>query len=93
MFNQADTAATGLATTLQLDRDAVPAGGAKLAGTLTRSGAVVTLTLGAVQSGSVTTSLGNGTLAWTPSATARDTIGFPALTTPANESGAADVDY
>ena len=91
VYNSANTTLTGLATVVQLDRD-VAAAAARFAGTLVRSGAQVTLTLGALQTGAIVPAPGAGTLGWTPSATALDAVGLPALTTPVTESGAADED-
>ena len=54
VWNGANATQLALATSIALDRD-VTAGGATLAGTLARSGAVYTLTLGALGSGSVVT--------------------------------------
>ena len=86
-----DAAPAALAAELQLDRD-VTAAGATLAGSLARSGATVTLAVGALGSGALTPAPGAGTLVWTPAAAALDAIGLPALTTPVTESGAGDED-
>jgi hypothetical protein len=60
--------------------------------TISMSGSVVTVTLGSMVSGALTTA-GNGKMSWRPSAGATDTAGIPALTTLVNESGANDKDF
>lgn len=90
--NAASTAQLPLATSIALGRD-VTTTGATFAGTLTRSGSVYTLTLGALGSGSVTAAAATaGTLRWSPSAAVTDAAGNPAQTTTATEAGAGDAD-
>ena len=92
VWNAGDTAVTGLATELQLDRDVVGAAGARLAGTLGYSGTQATLTVGALTTGAITPAAGAATLVWTPSIAALDANGLAALATPVTESGAEDAD-
>jgi hypothetical protein len=62
--------------------------------TMARSGAAITVTLGTLSSGTVTTAGGAGaTMSWTPSATATDVAGNACTTTAANESGTQDKDF
>ena len=62
--------------------------------TMTHSGAAITVTLGTLSSGTVTTAGGaGGTMSWTPSATATDVAGNACTTTAATESGAADKEF
>lgn len=60
--------------------------------TMVRSGNSITITLG-TQSGAGTTAAGNGTMAWTPSASATDRAGNPTSTTTRNETGSADPEF
>jgi hypothetical protein len=60
--------------------------------TMVRSGNSITITLG-TQSGPGTTAGGNGTMAWTPSASATDRAGNPTSTTARNETGTADREF
>ena len=64
-----------------------------LGSTMTMSGSSVTVVLGNPFLGTPTTAAGNGTMSWTPSATATDHAGNPASTTPVNESGPADREF
>jgi hypothetical protein len=68
-------------------------GNAVFAGTMVMSGTVVTITLGTLQSGTVSTVNSNVTLQWTPSATATDRAGNAMSTTARNEQGAADPNF
>jgi hypothetical protein len=62
--------------------------------TMVQSGAAITVTLGALSSGTPTTAGGGGgTMSWTPSATATDVAGNACTTTAATESGAADKEF
>ena len=63
------------------------------AATMVQSGATITVTLGALSSGTVRTQTVNTTMAWTPSATATDAAGNACTTTTRNETGAADIDF
>jgi hypothetical protein len=60
--------------------------------TMVQSGAVITITLG-TPSGATTTAAGNGTMTWTPSATALDIAGNACSTAVVTESGAADREF
>jgi hypothetical protein len=60
--------------------------------TMVRSGNSITITFG-TQSGAGTTAAGNGTMAWTPSASATDRAGNATSTTARNETGAADREF
>ena len=60
--------------------------------TMVRSGNSITITLG-TQSGAGTTAAGNGTMTWTPSASATDRAGNPTSTTAVPEPGAADKEF
>jgi hypothetical protein len=62
--------------------------------TMAQSGAAITVTLGTLSSGTVTTAGGaGGTMSWTPSATATDVAGNACTTTAANESGGQDKEF
>ncbi|MGH3035099.1 MAG: Ig-like domain-containing protein, partial [Gaiellaceae bacterium] len=61
--------------------------------TMVQSGASITVTLGALASGTVRTDNGNVTMSWPPSATATDLAGNPCSTTAATELGAADKEF
>jgi hypothetical protein len=56
------------------------------------SGATITITLG-TPSGATGTQATTGTMAWTPTATVTDPAGNTCMTTVANETGAADVEF
>lgn len=62
------------------------------ASTMVLSGATVTITLG-TPSGATGTQATTGTMAWTPTATVTDLAGNTCMTTVANETGAADVEF
>jgi hypothetical protein len=64
-----------------------------LGSTMTMTGSSVQVVLGAPFLGTPTTAAGNGTMTWTPSATASDLAGNAASTTPVNESGPADREF
>ncbi|MDQ4048440.1 MAG: hypothetical protein M3131_03535 [Actinomycetota bacterium] len=62
--------------------------------TMAMSGNELTITLGSASgSGSVLTAAGNGTAAWTPSATPTDRAGNLSSTATADEAGAADKEF
>jgi predicted ribosomally synthesized peptide with SipW-like signal peptide len=61
--------------------------------TMVKSGNSVTITLGTASGGPAQLALGNGTMTWTPSATATDRAGNPGSTAPASESGAGDREF
>jgi len=61
--------------------------------TMTQSGGVITITLGAPVVGTVTTVGAAATMAWTPSATATDRAGNPISTTVFNEPAPVDFDF
>jgi hypothetical protein len=81
--------------TVRLGRSDYVTGDVFLAGSaMVQHGASITITLGTpVPSGSVRTAGGNGTMAWTPSATATDAAGNAVSTATGNESGPADKDF
>lgn len=60
--------------------------------TMSQSGSSITVTLGSLVSGSVTTAAAS-TMTWLPSAGATDTTGHPSSTAQVTESGTADVDF
>ena len=62
------------------------------ASTMVLSGATITITLG-TPSGATGTQATTGTMAWTPTATVTDRAGNTCMTTVANETGAADVEF
>ena len=62
------------------------------ASTMVLSGATITITLG-TPSGATGTQATTGTMAWTPTATVTDPAGNTCMTTVANETGAADVEF
>jgi hypothetical protein len=62
------------------------------ASTMVLSGATITITLG-TPSGATGTQAATGTMAWTPTATVTDLAGNTCMTTVANETGAADVEF
>jgi hypothetical protein len=99
VYNAANTAILALtnAAGLNLNRnDYVGAnltfGATGTASTMVRSGNSITVTLG-TQSAAGTTAGGNGTMAWTPSASATDRAGNPTSTTTRNETGSADPEF
>jgi len=61
--------------------------------TMVQSGSTITVTLGALTSGTVTTNATAGIMTWTPSATATDAAANACSTTARNEGGASDVDF
>jgi hypothetical protein len=61
--------------------------------TMTQSNGVITVTLGAPFTGTQVTVGGNGTMVWTPSATATDRAGNPMTTAAFNEPAPADRDF
>jgi len=67
-------------------------GASGTASTMVMSGSTITITLG-TQSGAATTAGGNGTMSWTPSATATDRAGNACSTTAHSESGSADKEF
>lgn len=67
-------------------------GASGTASTMVMSGSTITITLG-TQSGAGTTAGGNGTMSWTPSATATDRAGNACSTTARTETGAVDTEF
>jgi hypothetical protein len=63
------------------------------ASSMTMSGSTITIVLGTASGQAATTGLLNGTMTWTPSATATDRAGNAGSTTAASESGAADREF
>jgi hypothetical protein len=63
------------------------------AGTMVQSGAAITVTLGTLISGTVSTDTANRTMTWPPSASATDLAGNPCGTGTVTESGAADAEF
>ena len=62
-------------------------------GTMTESGATITVTLGTLTSGVVRTNSTARAMVWTPSATATDAAGNACSTTAKTETGTNDVDF
>ena len=82
-----------VSTALDLGADFVTAD-ADFDATLTQSANSITVTLGALRSGTLAASpAGAGTLTWKPSGTATDLAGNPGTTTLVTESGAGDADF
>jgi chitinase len=79
------------ATALQLQANFVTAT-TTFDATMVRSGASITVTLGAKLSGT-TAAAGTGTMTWQPSASARDLSNKAVSTTTVTETGAADKDF
>jgi hypothetical protein len=67
-------------------------GASGTASTMALSGSTITITLG-TQSSAATTAGGNGTMAWSPSATATDRAGNACSTANRNETGGADKEF
>jgi hypothetical protein len=67
-------------------------GASGTASTMVRSGSTITVTLGTA-SGATLTETTNGTMTWTPSASAYDRAGNAGTTANSNESGAADKEF
>ena len=67
-------------------------GASGTASTMVQSGATITITLG-TGSGTADTAGGNGTMAWSPSATPYDAAGNAASTTSVNEGGSGDREF
>jgi hypothetical protein len=67
-------------------------GASGTASTMTQSGNSITITLGTASSGPTTTST-NGTMSWTPSASAFDRAGNAETTTARSETGSADREF
>jgi chitinase len=79
------------ASDLELGADFVSAD-AEFDATMARSGTSITVTLGALLSGTVTQA-GAGTMTWRPSSAATDGAGRPSATAMVSEPGALDVDF
>jgi chitinase len=96
VYDATGTTRLGLVSTgvdLNLGADFVTAD-ADFDATMAQSGNAITITLGALRSGTLAAvPAGAGTLTWTPSAAATDLAGNPAATTLVTETGAADVDF
>jgi hypothetical protein len=82
----------GYITTGSGNYDSFGLTGAATPSTMTRTGAVITVTLGTA-SAATNTVTAAATMTWTPSATATDIAGNPAATTTVTESGAADANF
>jgi chitinase len=81
------------ATDLKLGRDFVTAD-AEFDATMVQSANAITITLGALRSGTLAAApAAAGTLTWKPSAAATDAVGNAATTTLVTETGALDVDF
>ena len=96
VYDAAGTTRLGLvatATDLKLGRDFVTAD-ADFDATMVQSGNAITITLGALRSGTLAPApAAAGTLTWKPSATATDAVGNAATTTLVTEIGALDIDF
>jgi predicted ribosomally synthesized peptide with SipW-like signal peptide len=96
VYNPANTAQLPLGTVNLGRTDYVSAnrtfGATGTKAKMTRSGNSITVVLG-TQSGAGTTAATNGTMAWTPSASAYDRAGNANTTAAANETGAADREF
>ena len=93
VWNAANTAKLPLTNTFLALTNNYVTGDATFTGTMVQSGASITITLGNVSGGPVTTDATTGLMAWAPSATATDLAGNACSTTSVNESGAADTDF
>jgi chitinase len=91
--NSTRLAITSATQALQLQQNWVSTSSV-FAATMAQSGSTVTITLGALISGTIRTNV-NGTTAvtWTPSIAATDLAGNPCQATSVNETGGADVDF
>ena len=99
-FGTADTFAIwNAANSAQLPLGAVATAGnyatvsSVFGATMVRSGSTITVTLGALTSGTVTTNTTARTMSWTPRATATDAAGNACSTTTRNETGTIDIDF
>jgi hypothetical protein len=96
VYDAAGTTRLNLVSTgldLNLGADFVTAA-ADFDATLTQSGNSITVTLGALRTGTLAASpAGVGTLTWKPSASATDLAGNAGTTTLVTESGAGDADF
>jgi hypothetical protein len=90
VWSSAGTLQLGLANPLNLGDNYVPAGGAIFNATMAQNGPAITVTLGALASGSVqATAVAGGTLTWTPSNSATDLAGNKCATTNVSAIGPA----
>jgi hypothetical protein len=79
---------------VDLNEDYVPNGGATLEGTLSRSGATFTVTIGPLVSGAVkSTAPPAAVVTWNPSSAATDFLAKACSTTSRNETGASDREF
>jgi hypothetical protein len=94
VYDSGNTTKTNLtgAASLVLDEDWVSTN-ATYAGTMTRVGNTITVTFGALTSGTRNTGSKKSRLSWTPSASATDLAGNAMPTTVFNEPGANDQDF
>jgi chitinase len=93
-YDGTGTTRLGLVATaadLKLGADVVTAD-AEFDATMARSGNAITITLGSLRSGTLTTATA-GTMTWRPSTAATDLFGNPSSTALRTETGAADVDF
>ena len=92
IFNSANSAQLFLGS-VNLNRTDYVGGNRRFTNsTMVMSGATITITLG-TPNFTTTTAAGNGTMVWTPSATATDLAGNACATTALNESGTADREF
>jgi hypothetical protein len=96
VFNSANTTQLPLGSVNLATSNYVSAnrtfGASGTASTMVRSGSTITVTLGTA-SGATLTETTNGTMTWTPSASAYDRAGNAGSTANATESGAADKEF
>jgi hypothetical protein len=96
VWNSTDAAQTALtaANGVRLGGDYVPASGVKFNATMVMSGSTVTVTFTSVRSGGVNaTAALNGTMQWSPSASATDLAGHAVGTGVVNETGVSDKEF
>jgi hypothetical protein len=92
IWNSANTAQLPLGQVILGRTDYVTSSRTFTNSTMVQSGTTITITLG-TPSGATTTAAGNGTMTWTPSATALDAAGNACSTALVTESGAADREF
>jgi chitinase len=93
VWDAANTAKLPLTNTFLALSNNYVTGDSVFAATMVRSGASITITLGNLTSGTVTTDATTGLMAWAPSATATDLAGNACSTSSVNESGGGDTDF
>src|SRR5213078_2921257 len=96
VYNSGDTTMTALtaANGVRLGGNYIVAGGAKFNATMVMSGNTVTVTVTSLASGAVQgTAASNGTMQWSPSASALDLAGHAVGTATVNETGVSDKEF